>query len=165
MSPYLGLVLAYLAGSIPAAYIAGKLTRGIDLRQHGSGNLGATNVHRVLGAKIAVAVLIENGLARTAGAALTPAHFAEPLHARLYEMRCFPAISPQPSAIFLSSRQLAGAATDEYGAFANNGYPQRCHTYNGIQAMPAASYTAFVDGKHMPRIDISSASVNGLPMK
>ena len=58
MSPYLGLVLAYLAGSIPAAYIAGKLTRGIDLRQHGSGNLGATNVYRVLGAKVAIAVLL-----------------------------------------------------------------------------------------------------------
>lgn len=58
MSPYLGLVLAYLAGSIPAAYIAGKLTRGIDLRRHGSGNLGATNVYRVLGAKAAAAVLL-----------------------------------------------------------------------------------------------------------
>ena len=58
MSPYLGLVLAYLAGSIPAAYIAGKVTRGIDLRQHGSGNLGATNVYRVLGARVAAAVLL-----------------------------------------------------------------------------------------------------------
>ena len=58
MSPYLGLVLAYVAGSIPAAYIAGKVTRGIDLRQHGSGNLGATNVFRVLGAKIAIVVLL-----------------------------------------------------------------------------------------------------------
>ena len=58
MSPYLGLVLAYLAGSIPAAYIAGKVTKGIDLRQHGSGNLGATNVYRVLGAKIAIIVLL-----------------------------------------------------------------------------------------------------------
>jgi glycerol-3-phosphate acyltransferase PlsY len=53
-----GLVLAYLAGSIPAAYIAGKVTRGIDLRQHGSGNLGATNVHRVLGAPVAIVVLL-----------------------------------------------------------------------------------------------------------
>jgi acyl phosphate:glycerol-3-phosphate acyltransferase len=58
VSPYLGLVLAYVAGSIPAAYIAGKVTRGIDLREHGSGNLGATNVQRVLGGKIAVAVLL-----------------------------------------------------------------------------------------------------------
>jgi len=58
VSPYLGLVLAYLAGSIPAAYIAGKVTRGIDLRHHGSGNLGATNVYRVLGAKVAAVVLL-----------------------------------------------------------------------------------------------------------
>jgi glycerol-3-phosphate acyltransferase PlsY len=58
VSPYLGLLLAYLAGSIPAAYIAGRLTKGIDLRQHGSGNLGATNVYRVLGAKVAIAVLL-----------------------------------------------------------------------------------------------------------
>ena len=58
MSPYLGLLLAYVAGSIPAAFIAGKVTRGIDLRQHGSGNLGATNVYRVLGAKVAIVVLL-----------------------------------------------------------------------------------------------------------
>ena len=49
------LVGAYLLGSIPAAYIAGK-SRGIDLRKHGSGNLGATNVMRVLGAKIGLLV-------------------------------------------------------------------------------------------------------------
>lgn len=58
MSPVLGLLLSYVSGSIPAAYIAGKLTRGIDLRQHGSGNLGATNVYRVLGVKVAVVVLL-----------------------------------------------------------------------------------------------------------
>lgn len=50
------LVVAYLAGSIPFAYVAGRL-RGIDLRQHGSGNLGATNVYRVLGWKVAVVVV------------------------------------------------------------------------------------------------------------
>jgi len=51
------MVVAYLLGSIPAAYIAGKLTRGIDLREHGSGNLGATNAYRVLGARIASVVM------------------------------------------------------------------------------------------------------------
>jgi glycerol-3-phosphate acyltransferase PlsY len=55
--PALGLALAYLVGSIPAAYIAGRLVKGIDLRQHGSGNLGATNVLRVLGARVAAVVL------------------------------------------------------------------------------------------------------------
>ena len=58
MPPAVGLVLAYLAGSIPAAYLAGRMTKGIDLRQHGSGNLGATNVYRVLGAKVAAVVFL-----------------------------------------------------------------------------------------------------------
>lgn len=58
MHPATGLLIAYLLGSIPAAYIAGRLGKGIDLRQHGSGNLGATNVYRVLGWKVAAAVLL-----------------------------------------------------------------------------------------------------------
>ena len=41
-------VLFYLVGSIPAGYLMGR-ARGIDIRQHGSGNIGATNVGRVLG--------------------------------------------------------------------------------------------------------------------
>jgi glycerol-3-phosphate acyltransferase PlsY len=58
MPPAVLVALAYLMGSIPTAYLAGKLTRGIDLREHGSGNLGATNVYRVLGPRIAVLVLL-----------------------------------------------------------------------------------------------------------
>lgn len=61
MAPFVGVIISYLAGSIPSAYIAGK-ARGIDLRKHGSGNLGATNVVRVLGAKIGVAVFIADFL-------------------------------------------------------------------------------------------------------
>jgi glycerol-3-phosphate acyltransferase PlsY len=53
----LAVVVSYLLGSIPAAYIAGK-AKGIDLRKHGSGNLGATNVMRVLGTKIGLAVFL-----------------------------------------------------------------------------------------------------------
>jgi glycerol-3-phosphate acyltransferase PlsY len=55
MHPALAVALAYLAGSVPSAYIAGKAF-GVDLRKHGSGNLGATNVIRVLGAKIGLVV-------------------------------------------------------------------------------------------------------------
>jgi glycerol-3-phosphate acyltransferase PlsY len=56
MLPFAAAIVAsYLLGSIPAAYIAGK-SRGIDLRKHGSGNLGATNTIRVLGAKIGLLV-------------------------------------------------------------------------------------------------------------
>ncbi len=58
MSPWIFLALAYLWGAIPASYVAGRMTRGIDLRQHGSGNLGATNTFRVLGAKVAAPVMV-----------------------------------------------------------------------------------------------------------
>ena len=57
MHPAVWLGVAYVLGSIPAAYIAGRLARGIDLREHGSGNLGATNAYRVLGARIASIVM------------------------------------------------------------------------------------------------------------
>lgn len=40
---------AYLLGAVPTSFVAGRLARGIDLREHGSRNLGATNVYRVLG--------------------------------------------------------------------------------------------------------------------
>jgi len=50
------LVLAYLIGATPTSYLAGKLGRGIDLREHGSKNLGATNVFRVLGWAYAIPV-------------------------------------------------------------------------------------------------------------
>jgi len=44
------LAVAFLSGSIPFGYLLGKL-KGVDLRKHGSGNIGATNVWRVLGWK------------------------------------------------------------------------------------------------------------------
>jgi glycerol-3-phosphate acyltransferase PlsY len=57
-TPLLLVVLSYLLGSIPASYIAGRMAKGIDLREHGSGNLGATNTFRVLGAKVAAPVMV-----------------------------------------------------------------------------------------------------------
>lgn len=58
MSPWLLVAASYLLGAIPASYIAGRLAKGIDLREHGSGNLGATNTFRVLGAKVAAPVML-----------------------------------------------------------------------------------------------------------
>jgi glycerol-3-phosphate acyltransferase PlsY len=54
----ISVLLAYLAGSIPSAVWAGKIFHGIDVREHGSGNAGATNTVRVLGWKTGIPVLI-----------------------------------------------------------------------------------------------------------
>lgn len=56
MSVALWILAAYLLGATPTSYIAGRLGRGIDVREHGSKNLGATNVYRLLGWKYAVPV-------------------------------------------------------------------------------------------------------------
>lgn len=61
MHPALGLAIAYVSGSFPSAYLAGR-TRGIDLRAHGSGNLGTTNVFRVLGWKMGLLVFTMDAL-------------------------------------------------------------------------------------------------------
>lgn len=52
------VLLAYLIGATPTSYLAGRLGHGIDLREHGSKNLGATNVYRVLGWKYAIPVAL-----------------------------------------------------------------------------------------------------------
>jgi len=55
---FLVFVLAYLLGSIPAAVWIGRRFHNIDVRQHGSGNAGTTNVIRVLGWKTGIPVLL-----------------------------------------------------------------------------------------------------------
>lgn len=50
--------LAYLIGSLPFGYLTARIVRGIDIRQHGSGNIGATNVGRVLGNRWGLFVLV-----------------------------------------------------------------------------------------------------------
>jgi glycerol-3-phosphate acyltransferase PlsY len=69
--PLIGVVIGYLAGSIPFAFLAGK-AKGIDLRQHGSGNLGATNAIRVLGPRIGGLVYLADTLKGMLPALLLP---------------------------------------------------------------------------------------------
>ena len=52
------LVIAYLLGSIPCGLIIGKLKRGVDIRECGSGKTGATNVMRTLGTKLGVLTIV-----------------------------------------------------------------------------------------------------------
>ncbi len=70
----LSILLAYLLGSIPTSVWAGKAFHGIDVREHGSGNAGATNVIRVLGWKTGVPVLIID-IIKGSLAALLPVFF------------------------------------------------------------------------------------------
>ena len=53
----LGIIISYLAGSIPTAYIFGRVIKGTDIRKFGSGNVGATNALRLLGKGWGVTVL------------------------------------------------------------------------------------------------------------
>ncbi|MCX7569785.1 glycerol-3-phosphate 1-O-acyltransferase PlsY [Tumebacillus sp. DT12] len=64
------LILSYLIGSIPTALIVGRLGYGVDIREHGSGNLGGTNTFRSLGIAPGVIVSAVDVLKGTLGAAL-----------------------------------------------------------------------------------------------
>ena len=52
------IIIGYIIGSVPFALIFGKVFGGMDVREHGSGNLGGTNVIRLLGLKIGIPVII-----------------------------------------------------------------------------------------------------------
>ena len=76
MSTVFALIAGYVCGSFPSAYLAGRLVKGIDLRQAGSGNLGATNVYRVVGAPAAVVVLALDALKWWVAVTAVPQLFA-----------------------------------------------------------------------------------------
>jgi len=65
MNYVLFAILAYLLGSIPSALIVGKIGYNLDIREHGSGNLGATNTFRVLGIKAGAIVTLADILKGT----------------------------------------------------------------------------------------------------
>jgi acyl phosphate:glycerol-3-phosphate acyltransferase len=77
-----GLLIAYLLGSTPSGYLAGKLLRGIDIREHGSKSTGATNVLRTLGKWPALVVLVADVL-KGAAAVLIARSFCPWLYAEL----------------------------------------------------------------------------------
>lgn len=73
------LFVAYLIGSIPSGLIVGKVFYGIDIREHGSGNLGATNSFRTLGKKAGSVVILADILKGTVTIFL-PMMFGSELH-------------------------------------------------------------------------------------
>lgn len=77
---FLLLIGGYLLGSVPAAYLATKWRRGIDIRQHGSGNVGAANV-LATGAKLtSIAVIIFD-----LGKGMLPVYIAQLIHLEPYQ--------------------------------------------------------------------------------
>ena len=58
MKIFLVILSCYLLGSIPFGYITGKIFKKVDIREYGSGNIGATNVSRILGFKLAFLVAL-----------------------------------------------------------------------------------------------------------
>ena len=72
-------IIAYILGSIPFGLIVGKIGYGIDIREHGSGNLGGTNTFRTLGVKAGLIVTIADILKGTLAASL-PVWFDTDLH-------------------------------------------------------------------------------------
>lgn len=83
MLTYVLFIVAYLLGSIPFALIVGKVGYGVDIRQHGSGNLGATNTFRTLGKKAGFTVTAADILKGTLAASL-PVLFGLTVHPLLF---------------------------------------------------------------------------------
>lgn len=70
------LIAAYLLGSIPTGYLAGRLLKGVDIREQGSGSTGATNVLRTLGKGPALVVLLIDALKGAGAIALVNGYYA-----------------------------------------------------------------------------------------
>ena len=83
---------SYLLGSFPTGVIAGKLSRGIDIRKHGSGNTGATNSFRVLGWKVGMIVGLVD-MAKGYAAVALISHIPFPQTPRLQDSFLFIAAS------------------------------------------------------------------------
>lgn len=103
------LLASYLVGAIPTSYLVGRLFKGIDLREHGSRNLGATNLYRVLGWRYAVPV----GLFDAAKGAIPVLLFAPQVSAsELFALLCgVTAVLGHVFSVFVRFRGGKGVAT------------------------------------------------------
>ena len=108
-APALWLAASYFVGALPTSYLAGRIFRGIDLRQHGSKNLGATNVYRTLGWKYAIPV----GLVDIAKGTVPVLLFAPQVsESQLFALACgVAAIVGHVFSVFVRFRGGKGVAT------------------------------------------------------
>ena len=117
MHPALALAFSYVAGSLPFAWLAGKVA-GVDLRQQGSGNLGATNVYRVLGWKIGLAVFLADALKGALPVLLLPHRIESPIDPTLWAIGCgVAAIAGHVRPLFLRFRKGGKGVATASGVF------------------------------------------------
>ncbi len=104
------LGLAYLVGAIPTGYWCGRLLKGIDIREHGSKNMGATNVFRVIGKGPGIIVLMTDVLKGMVATTLIPSLFglSDPLPLVLCGVA---AVAGHNWTIFLGFKGGKGVAT------------------------------------------------------
>jgi glycerol-3-phosphate acyltransferase PlsY len=115
--PALALALSYASGSLPFAWLAGKAA-GVDLRTQGSGNLGATNVFRVLGWKIGVVVFLADALKGALPVLLLPGRIDSALDATIWAIACgVAAIAGHVRPLFLKFRKGGKGVATAAGVF------------------------------------------------
>jgi glycerol-3-phosphate acyltransferase PlsY len=115
--PLLALALAYLSGSLPFAYVAGAL-KGVDLRKQGSGNLGATNVFRVLGWKIGLIVFLLDASKGALPVLLLPSRIEGMTNPTLWAIACgVAAIAGHVRPVFLKFRKGGKGVATAAGVF------------------------------------------------
>ncbi|MEF3280743.1 MAG: glycerol-3-phosphate 1-O-acyltransferase PlsY [Elusimicrobiota bacterium] len=107
MEIFLICLMSYAIGSIPTAFIVGKLNN-IDIRQHGSGNVGATNVYRVLGKKWGSITFVFDFLKGFIPTYISTKFFLNPYMIMLIG---FLSIAGHIFTLFLSSKGGKGVAT------------------------------------------------------
>ena len=117
MPPVIALALAYVSGSLPFAWLAGRAS-GIDLRKQGSGNLGATNVFRVLGWKIGLAVFVADALKGALPVLLLPPRIDSPRDPVLWAIALgVAAIAGHVRPLFLGFRKGGKGVATASGVF------------------------------------------------
>ena len=111
------IVVGYLLGSIPTGLVVGKLLRGIDIREYGSGQVGATNTLRTLGRGPSAAVFLFD-MAKGAGALLLARSLGGP--AMVQALAATAAIAGHCWSVYIGFRGGRGVATGVGALFAYN---------------------------------------------
>jgi acyl phosphate:glycerol-3-phosphate acyltransferase len=117
VQPLLAIALSYVSGSLPFAYVAGAI-KGVDLRKQGSGNLGATNVFRVLGWKIGLVVFLLDALKGALPVLLLPFRIEGATNPTLWAIACgVAAIAGHVRPVFLKFRKGGKGVATAAGVF------------------------------------------------